>query len=93
MTQIISKTQIFKSQIITSAVKKMNVLRYRIGFSKLLIEKGRILCQHLGINKLFKATNECVLLIGYSVGIQEGTALGQERIQQSSSIHHGVRLF
>jgi hypothetical protein len=40
-----------------------------------------------------KTTNEYLLLVGCSVGIQEDTALGQERIQQSSSIHHGVRLF
>jgi hypothetical protein len=58
----------------------MNVLRYRTGFSKFLIEKVRILCQNPGINRSFKATNEYILLIGYSVGIQEVTALGQERI-------------
>jgi len=39
-----------------------------------------------------KTTNEYVLLTGCSVGIQEGTALGQERIQQPSSIRLGVRL-
>jgi hypothetical protein len=40
-----------------------------------------------------KTTKEYVLLLGCSMGIQEDTAMGQERIQQSSSIHHGVRLF
>ena len=71
----------------------MNVLRYRIGFSKLLIEKVRISCQHPGINWSLKSTNECLFLVGCSVGIQEGTAVDQERIQQSSTNHHGVRLF
>jgi hypothetical protein len=40
-----------------------------------------------------ETTDDCILLIGCSVGIQESTALDQERIQQSSSIRHGVRLF
>jgi hypothetical protein len=71
----------------------MKVLRYRICCLKLLIETLRILCEQPGIIRPFETTNEYVLLVGCSVGIQEDTALGQERIQQSSSIHYGVRLF
>ena len=40
MTQLISRTQIFSSKIITSAVKKMNVLRYWIGFRKFLLKES-----------------------------------------------------